>query len=489
MLKARRRWILAALTFTACREPSLVSVELDDPPESACAERDDGTTLRHSCIGMSASGRADVLFVVDAHASTMDWQVALADAMPTFVRAATSGREVPDLRVGIVAAQSQAGGCAASPNGAGSAGRFVDRGCLDRPNWFEDPDAIGACNLRCSESPGNDELWWSLPSGANAVDAEAFAEALRCAAVIGDRGCSAAEPFGTLRAVLARRPEDGAFFRSDAAPFIVVVSAADDCTVDPLGSATLAGVSRTECWAEGSRCVETGPSAWSCEAASTEHLVETERGIGWFGDWAWWWNQIVGFPVRLVTVTGGRADVHPTAAQPPGPNEESVAPSCIRGNSAALPPTRISEAIHSLHASCFDTFAYSLCEDSLDVVLGELGQSVRSAVSTRCIPFCVADDDLDAPGIQADCSFIARWFDDEGNHEWFLPACEPDGIPEAEVGCVVLRTGAAADPACGAEGWNADLEVRWAGERPSRLLIQPRCPLSRNRARDCPPPV
>jgi|GEM_PF-2258323 len=476
------------LSFVACREAELVSVEVpQDLTPPGCLGHGGDVEPRSSCATVVTDRAVDVLFVVDAHASAFGWQVALADAMPRFVQAALGGRPVPDLRVAIVPAQRIDGMCEGTPAGR-SPGVFSDRSCLDRSSWFEGQAAREACVARCSKSYDHEGLWWSWSSGD---DVDALGEQLRCAALVSDRGCSAAEPLAAVRAVYGRNPEDGVFFRPGAAPFLVIVSAADDCSAELGAGAALDTLGRGECWIEGADCVEVGDSVWSCEQADSARLLDPSEGSAWIAE-QFRWSRLLATPSGHVSILAGwgSGSSVPLRVRPPGPQHEFVAPTCSRGEAEALPPIRLTGVADRLELAGVDVSTGSLCRNGLEQTLEALGRRVVEALHPGCVPYCVADEDANTPGVQHDCTFVGHWVDDAGRHERQLPLCEAtgggDGISPGAPGCVVLRTGPAMHPTCVEQGSNVEAELVWNGPLPLGLALVPHCRVSKNRSLDCP---
>lgn len=475
----------AALLCLGCNEPTLVPVELPaDEQTQGCQARDGETDHRSTCVSLRFSNKVDLLFVVDAHASAFAWQRSLADAMPRLAESLGSSAQHPDLHIGIVPAQRLDGGCSSSPSGRGSGGQFSATSCLGRPTAFSSSLSFEACQARCNRRFDESGPWLSIPADQSAPSIDALTERLQCTALVGDRGCETAEHFGSLLAVMQRREDDGRFFRDDATPIIVIVSGSDDCTAtfDPGISAT--DLDRAACWSIGSDCVEVAPSSWECVPSDSEALFSLHTMVDHLEALASWTQYHTGNRAHLAVWAGWSDPQLPLPARPPRTPEDPVAPTCVETGSEALPPTRLALLADCLNPSLVDVSTTSVCAGDLDTAMDGLIDAIGRAIPRGCIPMCLADTDVDEPGVQADCGFEAVWVEGaERRRLSLLPCDSAENPPPGDApGCFTLRTGDSVHPDCALEGWNGQVGLHWNGPLPDGLWVTPRCRISD----DCP---
>lgn len=465
--------VLGGLGLLGCSEPELGRVEVPPPPEDdGCPSYEGGH--RSSCAWAPVENQVDVLFVVDAGKAATPWQVALADAMPILTDAVASAPRDIDLRVGVVPAQ-RIGDCGVAPNGAGSGGRFVHEVCRDRLVQFGDPNLFAACEASCEGVSSSDALWWSAHDRASAAEQ---GDALQCRAFVGDRGCVPAEPLGSTFAVLLRAVEDGVFFRTGAAAFVVMLVPGDDCTVTELGQQALGAASPGECWQEATDCVEVGPSRWRCSEGISPALWDGARLLGALERLAFWADLVSSQLSVHVTVWAGW---NGTDDVPAPHGDASVPHVCTVHDHALLPPTRLSGFLGRVAEAGVDTSKASLCSQDaasgVRLAMAQLAARVVDAVLAGCLPLCVADDDPERPGVQPACWYEARWNAGFGTQTLALADCIwQDGdwqVPDGASGCAITKT-EGVSPSC-LEWSNAEVELRWRGPRPGGMALVPAC--------------
>ncbi|MBV1859088.1 MAG: hypothetical protein KUG77_11810 [Nannocystaceae bacterium] len=498
--------LLPCLLMLACNEVALKEVAGEGQPQEICQRVDDSETgpdslgLRafNGCgFAISRSNRVDVLFVVDQSPRGQAWQLQLADSMLRFVEALAEAEPAPDVQIGIVGAQGQGDACLDGPSVGGSRGVFSSRSCLERPEDFSSPEVFErACASRCESSESPEAQWFTF-AGESTLDPVALGEQLRCAAVLGDRGCPLAQPFGSAYSVLQRRREDGLFFRDEAVPMVVVVSGSDDCTPQAVGDFGN-DVTPAQCWTAGSRCVEAGPSVWRCEpeTGGDTGLVPVAEAFGWVEARAMWGRLLGLRRGHLALWMGwlpGSVGAGPVHARPPGAEDgerSGVAPSCTDGESVAMPPVRAAGLWAHAEGASFAVTGRSLCGGGLGSAMTELGERVAATVSAGCVPACVADEDEAAAGLQPECDFVVAWREGDVNEERFVHTCEDDAgsglvVPDGDPGCVELRSGAALHPRCEEQGNNLSVTLHWEGREPPGVQLVSSCSLSRDKATDC----
>jgi hypothetical protein len=357
-------------------------------------------------------GAVDVLFVVDNSGTMGPGQVALTQAMDSFV--ARLDNEGLDYRIAITTTDVGNPWCGTT---SPEAGNFVATSCRSRLAEFVFNGAVvvdvsdEACLDVCPHDaiaiqPSTTDLdptplprpWIERIDGVTNLPAGVTpAEALRCLVPQGIAGCGFESPLeamrrALLRAMSADQPNYG-FMRSGAELLVVLVSDEIDCSYDndwdtiflPDGNRVFwsdpAAASPTSavCWNAGVACTG-GPGTYD-ECHAQNYDVDGNPTIpanAVLHDLAFYTNQLAAIdaangPARVrVGVLGGVPLDYPDggelvyadAIDPVFQSNFGIGPGCESADISALPPERMREVAEAF-VDPGERNVYSLCSPAL----------------------------------------------------------------------------------------------------------------------------
>lgn len=541
------QWVLPSLAIgaVACGGDASVvkGVEIEHEPfeQSSCRERSDGPDFGFRCTTLP-DVQIDLLFVIDDGPSGLAWQIRLADAMPAFAQSLSKLSPGLDLRIAFTTAHDGNPACEAGP---GSSGRLWLASCREHPEDFAAADG-GAFESTCAARCGLDDIdvidtalhggdpeprpWIEMgKTGTNLPAGVAPGEALSCAALLGNAGCTFSAPLGNAwRTVLRARDgePDDALWRSGALPIVVFVSGGIDCSVTSPGTAAFTpdgdralwsdpgaeSPTPALCWAAAVSCSD---PARSGELTCTPHDVDPAgepapaeeavlHPVEWFLDtfvanpaWASPW---VGAPnITLFAIAGvplaferGAPLTVQAARDPAVAAELGVEPTCRVNDSPVVPAVRLAAlAEQAADRPEIRTELLSACADDYGPALARVAEAISGYVRPNCYQRCVHDVDVRASGLQVECMIEAELLNDGGDLETIeLGRCGAamDGseiLPEGARACWAPRVGDAMHQDCTDGGWNLEVVVHWAPGLPTGRL-DGTCTPSEDAATDCP---
>ncbi len=238
--------LAATLSASACQSAHEVA-EVGEPDlPDAGPEAPDAAmpaVLPDDCH--AATGKLDLLFVIDNSGSMAEEQQSLAAALPGLVRALTLGVEgggqerapVTSLHVGVVSTDM------------GSDGAYeygACRGLGDDGLLLHDARGAHADDAACAEAFANGKTYLDYAPGEE--PAQAAARAFACVATPGVNGCGLEQQLEAMHKALQPSSvhdfvsggghgdgENAGFLRADAVLAVVHVSDEDDCSITKAG--------------------------------------------------------------------------------------------------------------------------------------------------------------------------------------------------------------------------------------------------------------
>lgn len=427
---------LACLPLLACIDRSLS--ELPPTPD----------TVEKKTVAISLNNELDLLFVVDNSGSMLAEHQSLESRFPELIRALDElGPRRPDLHIGVVTSDMGTGridtGDARCNRSDG--GRMQGGSCAALGGATFISDVVGPDGGRVTNYSGT-------------LDA-AFA----CIADVGTDGCGFEQHLASMQAALTPGVNPG-FLRTSANLGIVILADEDDCSteddhlfaVDP----ALGPVTDFRCFEHGVTCdpvadprapgVRTGcvPREDSPYLFEIEQYIEFLRGLKDRADQVFV-AAIVGDPEHVEVRAGAN-------------NRPTLAPGCTGGLGEAAPAIRLAGLIDAFPGQ---SHRETICTGDLGAALRNIGASLPPPPA--CFARPPVDQDLDAPGMQAECS-VVEVTDPDGpaRHETPLAACR-DGGPRP---CWQI----VADPQCTqtADHWRIDVQRDAPGPAGGNLEVQ-----------------
>jgi len=375
---AMRHLALLALLLGGCYQRHGLDPARDAGTDAGCVEitPDDGGTI--------TAERVDLLLMVDGSNSMSEEQESLRVALPTMVRALSSGDvdfdgdpefpPVGSLRLGVVTADMGTGG-------------FAVPTCDD--SRFGDDGVLTTGGARCGvEHPRfltfDDAADWGGPDD--------FAEAAGCAMSVGTGGCGFEQQLeSVLKAVTPARasvrffgdtPGHGdttneGFVRPDSVLVVVLVTDENDCSsADPeLYRLDDGPYVRTDVNA---RCF-VHPEALHPTARYVDGLLALRRDDPGRLVFA----TIAGIPPSLETMPEETILSAPEVREERDPRMPTrLRPSCdVPGRGVAFPPTRLLEVGREIRQRGGRTIHLSICEEdftpAVRLILTEVGRAIR----------------------------------------------------------------------------------------------------------------
>ncbi|HEY8926479.1 MAG TPA: hypothetical protein VIU64_18985 [Polyangia bacterium] len=185
---------------------------------------------------LSTTSKVDLLFMIDDSAGMAPLQAKMQAQIPAFVDALTdpATAQLPDLHVAVVSSSFGGGAWGnvnqcfsrlANPNTLGDdGGRFLQGAVGPNPS---------PCTMLHTGTKflANRDGFTLGPNYDGALS-----DALKCIAILGDKGCGFESPFesvyyGLYKGLQPDDPDNGGFVRADAALAIVMLTNEDDCSV------------------------------------------------------------------------------------------------------------------------------------------------------------------------------------------------------------------------------------------------------------------
>lgn len=315
-----------------------------------------------------APEQVDLLLVIDRATLTAPVRQRVLDALPTFLSLVEGDY---GLSLHLAVSTTDMGTGAFDTCGPGDGGRFqaTPRGScsgLQDGNFLvSDVDVYGA--------------------PVRNYDGDLI-EALDCILPVGGQGCAYGQPVAAIQAALdGSVSENDNFLRSDAALVVLVVTGADDCTAgdpllyDPAQADTLGPLTPFRCFEHGVTCdraIDRQAGAYqSCTPRVDSAQVRDPRSLAAFlidlepepG------NVVFG----LIAGPTGAAGAMPVEVGLDGDGNPQVLPSCIGGDTAAIPATRLAALAGELPQR---SVIASLCKDDFQQAMLDLGKMVSNVL-------------------------------------------------------------------------------------------------------------
>ena len=330
----------------------------------------------------------DLLFVIDDSLSMAEEQASLGLNFPMFINVLESVEGgLPDVHIGVVSSDLGAGGQPVMGcSGLGDNGALLVGDPACRP--------LGARYLADVRDENGDRQ-----RNYEGDLAEAFA----CNAALGTSGCGFEQHLESMRRALdGSVPGNQGFLRDDAFLAVVFIADEDDCSTrdngmfEPSETTELGPLSSFRCFEFGVDC-ETGnddprapgprggcfPREDSPYMYGVQEYADFLKGLKEDDDLIIVAN-IVGNP-DPIAVAGG----------------PDLVPSCQSSSGTAAPGVRLAALAEQFPDR--NSFS-SICNDDLSDALVELGWLIRQAFGNPCLEAVLRDADLDAPGLQYECS-------------------------------------------------------------------------------------
>lgn len=182
--------------------------------------------------------------------------------------------------------------------------------------------------------------------------------------------------------------------------------------------------------------------------------------------------------------------------------DHGIGAGCESGNGKAAPPVRLAELAQEFQTDSAKTNLFSVCKedysDSMSAIAEEIGRQVRPP----CVRTCVADNDVEAEGLQHSCQLEEEYTTPTGETvDYSIPPCIVTNngfeMPADTDACyrslsdtdgLTAREDDDMSAACVEEGWNLELAIerRDGALAPAGAQVRARCSVSSVRGLDCP---
>jgi hypothetical protein len=356
----------------------------------------------------------DILFVIDNSGSMSEEQEQLARTFSGFVSALEQLESgLPNLHIGVVSSDM---GSLGVPTGD-PACSDPDRGLLLKG----DPD-LGA---QCLQVQGRYVADVNNGDGTRAVNyTGTLSDALSCIAWIGRGGCGFEQHLESMRAALST-PDNGDFYRPDAALAIIVIADEDDCSATDVRffapeDEELGPLDSFRCFEKAVTCAEGFGEALRVPGVKTDCRVDDSQDLLHdVGEYVAFLNDLKPDPndILVATLVGDREPVEVTLRTPTGSTESraDLAPSCMHTDPAgntntADPAIRLDTLVQRFAGR---TRGDRICQDDYAATMEAIAQDIGAMLrETHCLQPAIA--------LPPDCDLSYRRITEEGP----LPACD-----------------------------------------------------------------
>ena len=396
--------------------------------------------------------KVDILFVIDNSQSMMEEQASLLANFPVFTNVLqTIEGGLPDVHIGVVSTDMgvgpfNIGGCTAT--GDGGALLVGDSSC--RPtaaNYIEDvSDGTGG---RITNYPGT------------------LADAFRCNAALGIQGCGFEQQLESMRRALdGSNGANVGFLRDDAFLAVVFITDEDDCSTDDaqMFDTSQNAIDTELGFLHSFRCFEFGVE---CESGNGDPRAPGPRGGCYPREDSPYMHGIQEYVdflkslkedermVVVATIAGNPEPVQ-VGRDTDNPERPALVPSCQSASGKADPAVRLHHFAQAFpERNAFTT----ICNDDLSDALALIGGLIVDVVGNRCIDGLPRDADVEADGLQVECT-VSDVVDDE---ETLLPHCNMAAAEDADT----TNPPASSNLPC----WHVIEDPDQCPETPTRLAV------------------